>query len=83
MNLKQRFEDYTEAEFTHLVSEICSAKGGEAYQDELLENFIAVTEHPEGSDLIYYSDDDDLTPEKIIAAVRTWRRSKELPDFKT
>ncbi len=52
MDLKNRFEDYTEAEFTHLVSEICSAEGGDSYQDKLLENFIAVTQHPDGSDLI-------------------------------
>ncbi|MCG7367884.1 bacteriocin immunity protein [Pantoea sp. ACRSH] len=81
MKLKPKFEDYTEAEFTQLVSEICSAEGGEAYQDELLENFIAVTEHPEGSDLIYYSDDDDVTPEKVIATVRAWRKGEGLPDF--
>lgn len=82
MNLKPRFEDYTEAEFNQLVSEICSAEGNEAYQDELLENFIAVTEHPDGSDLIYYNDDDDLTPEKIVATVRSWRMSAGLSDFK-
>lgn len=81
MNLKPRFEDYTEAEFTQLVSEICSVEGSEAYQDELLENFIAVTEHPDGSDLIYYSDD-DATPEKVIATVRAWRESEGLPDLK-
>lgn len=83
MNLKPRFEDYTEAEFTKLVSEICSAEGNEAYQDELLDNFIAVSEHPEGSDLIYYDDDDDLTPEKIVATVRAWRKSEGLADFKS
>lgn len=82
MKLNQRFEDYTAAEFTQLVSEICSAEGGEAYQDELLENFIAMTEHPDGSDLIYYSDDKDLTPEKIVATVRSWRNSVGLPDLK-
>lgn len=82
MNLKPRFEDYTEEEFTQLVSEICSAEGSEAYQDELLDNFIAVTEHPGGSDLIYYNDDDDLTPEKIVATVRSWRKMAGLPDFK-
>lgn len=81
MNLKPRFEDYTEAEFTQLVSEICSAEGSEAYQDELLDNFIAVAEHPEGSDLIYYNDNDDLTPEKIVATVRAWRKSAGLSDF--
>ena len=81
MKLKPRFEDYTEAEFIQLVSEICSVEGSEAYQDELLENFIAVTEHPEGSDLIYYSDD-DATPEKVLATVRAWRESEGLPDLK-
>lgn len=82
MNLKPRFEDYTQAEFTQLVSEICSAEGSEAYQDELLDNFMAVAEHLEGSDLIYYNDDDDLTPEKIVATVRAWRKSAGLSDFK-
>ncbi|MGK3131141.1 bacteriocin immunity protein [Pantoea sp. C8B4] len=83
MNLKHRFEEYTEAEFTRLVSLIFSAEGGEGFQDELLENFIAVTEHPEGSDLIYYSDDDELTPEKVVTTVRLWRKQEGLPTFKS
>lgn len=83
MNIKPTFEDYTEAEFTQLVSEICSAKSGEAYQDQLLENFITVSEHPEGSDLIYYSDDDNATPEKIVAAVKAWRQAHGKSGFKS
>lgn len=83
MDLRKSFEEYSEAEFTRLVSLIFNAEGGERFQDELLENFIAVTEHPDGSDLIYYSDDDDLTPEKIIATVRAWRKSVGLPDLKS
>lgn len=82
MELKQKYQDYTEAEFTQLVSEICSAEGSEAYQDELLENFISVTEHPEGSDLIYYNDDEDLTPEKIVKTVKVWREANGKPGFK-
>lgn len=82
MKLKPRFEDYTEAEFTALVAEIFSAGGGEKYQDELLENFIAVSEHPEGSDLIYYNFDDNLTPGKVVAIVREWRKGQGLADFK-
>ncbi|ERM09971.1 colicin immunity protein ImmE2 [Pantoea agglomerans Tx10] len=83
MNIKPTFEDYTEAEFTQLVSEICSAKGGEAYQDQLLENFITVSEHPEGSDLIYYSDDDKATPERIVAAIKAWRQAQGKNGFKS
>ncbi len=37
MKLKPGFEDYTEEEFIQWVNEFCSAKGGEAQQDELLE----------------------------------------------
>lgn len=71
MHFKNRFSDYTEAEFTLFIIEIFGSESGESYQDALLEIFIAVTEHPEGSDLIYYSDDDDnLTPDKVVAAVR-------------
>lgn len=83
MKLKPRFQDYTEAEFTVLVAKIFNAEGGEKHQNELLENFITVSEHPESSDLIYYNDDEDLTPEKVVAEVREWRKSQELPDFKT
>lgn len=82
MNMNSRFQDYTEAEFTELVAKIFSAEGGEKYQDELIEVFITVSEHPEGSDLIFYNDDDDLTPEKVVATVREWRKGQGLVDFK-
>ncbi len=42
--------DYTEIEFLELLKIIISAEGSDGYQDELLENFIATTEHPDGSD---------------------------------
>jgi len=83
MELKKKFQDYTEVEFTQLVSEIFSAEGGEAYQDQLLENFIAVAEHPEGTDLIYYNQDTDLTPKKVVDAVKAWRHANGKPGFKS
>ena len=82
MELKNKFQDYTQAEFTKLVSEIFGAKGGEAYQDQLLENFIAVSEHPDGSDLIYYNDDANLTPEKVVETVKAWRKANSKPGLK-
>ncbi|MEB5837033.1 bacteriocin immunity protein [Pantoea dispersa] len=82
MELKNNFQDYTQAEFTQLVSEIFGAQGGEAYQDQLLENFIAVSEHPDGSDLIYYNDDANLTPEKVVETVKEWRKANNKPGLK-
>ncbi|RPE03221.1 bacteriocin immunity protein [Candidatus Pantoea deserta] len=83
MEVKQKFEDYTEAEFIQLVSEICSAEGGEAYQDKLVANFNLVSEHPKGSDLIFYDDDEDATPEEIVATVKAWREANGKSGFKS
>jgi len=82
MKFKPGFENYTEAEFTSLVQEIFNAQGGEAYQDELIEHVCSLSEHPEGSDLIFYNDDDDLTPEKVVATMREWRKGQGLADFR-
>lgn len=82
MKLKPRFEDYTEAEFVSLVQKIFNAQGGEAYQDELIAHVCSMSKHPEGSDLIFYNEDDDLTPEKVVATMREWRKGQGLPDFK-
>ncbi|WNY81933.1 bacteriocin immunity protein [Cronobacter dublinensis] len=83
MNLKPRFEDYTEAEFTQLVSEIFSAQGGEAYQDELIEHVCTLSEHPEGSDLIFYNEDEDIPPQGIVEEIKTWRKANGKSGFKS
>ncbi|CAH1544989.1 colicin-E8 immunity protein [Vibrio harveyi] len=84
MRLHDRLEDYTELEFLELLNTIISAEGSDEYQDELLENFIATTEHPEGSDLIYYPENpEDGKSESIVRIVKEWRLSQGLPGFKS
>ncbi|EJB8443815.1 bacteriocin immunity protein [Vibrio parahaemolyticus] len=84
MRLHDRLEDYTEFEFLELLNTIISAEGSDEYQDELLENFIAITEHPEGSDLIYYPENpEDGKSESIVRIVKEWRLSQGLPGFKS
>ena len=83
MRLRDSLEDYTELEFVELINIIVSAEGTDEYQDELLENFIATTGHPNGSDLIYYPESsEDGTPESIVRIVKEWRFSEGLPCFK-
>ncbi len=83
ITLKNSISDYTEDEFLRLVEEICSATGGEEYQDDLLENFIAVSSHPSGSDLIFYPEDGaDDSPAGITETVKKWREANGLPGFK-
>ncbi|HKS35334.1 MAG TPA: bacteriocin immunity protein [Enterobacteriaceae bacterium] len=60
-----------------------NAEGNEEAQDQYLENFIAVTEHPEGSDLIYYPEgDNDGSVDAIVKEVKTWRAKTGKPGFK-
>ncbi len=83
MTPKCSLADYTEAEFLCLVEEICSATGGEEYQDDLLENFIEVSGHPSGSDLIFYPEDGaEDSPKGITETVKKWRAVNGLPGFK-
>ena len=70
-------------EFLQLVAEICSAEGSEEYQDELIDKFIQLSEHPSKSDLIFWpAPDADDTPEGIVAVVENWRAENNLPPFK-
>lgn len=82
MKFKPRFEYYTEAEFTSLVQEIFNAEGGEAYQDELIKHVCSLSEHHEGSDLIFYNEDEDITPQGIVEEIKTWRKANGKPGFK-
>ncbi|MBS0970409.1 bacteriocin immunity protein [Nissabacter archeti] len=81
--LRHKFEDYTEAEFLALVETICSAEGGEKYQDALITNFDIVSEHPESTDLIFYPEDPDITSKGIVDQIKAWRQANDKPLFKT
>ncbi|OWF74492.1 bacteriocin immunity protein [Yersinia kristensenii] len=83
MKLRYKLEEYTESEFIELVSKIISDEGSEDELDSLLENFIQVSEHPSGSDLIYYPEDGaDDSPEGILKLVKKWRAENGKLDLK-
>ncbi|MDW4656044.1 bacteriocin immunity protein [Escherichia coli] len=86
---KEKLEDYTEEEFLNFLGGLRSSmKDGkplkgkelEMYWDSLVDHFIEITQHPSGSDLIFYpkSQGDDK-PENILKIVKEWRRSQGLP----
>ncbi|EKN3725092.1 TPA: bacteriocin immunity protein [Yersinia enterocolitica] len=83
MKVKYKLEDYTESEFIELISTIIADEGFEGELDSLLEHFIQVSEHPSGSDLIYYPEDDvGNSPEAILAEIKKWRAENGKPGFK-
>ncbi len=76
MQLKDKFEEYSEAEFVALVKDIFDVHGSESYQDSLLEKFSRVTGYPSGTDLIFYPEGDNpVTPESVVTEIKQWRAS--------
>lgn len=84
MELKDKYEDYTESEFLDLIRNICDANTeSEALHNIWVRNFTKVIEHPDGSDLIYYPDAGaDESPEGILKTVKKWRAENGKPGFK-
>jgi hypothetical protein len=81
---KTNISDYTESEFLEFLNIICwSEYPNEQDQINAVLLFEALTEHPDGSDLIYYADsDEESTPEAIIEKVKSWRATNGKPGFK-
>ncbi|AWC96099.1 MULTISPECIES: bacteriocin immunity protein [Enterobacterales] len=83
MELKKSISDYTETEFKKFIEAIINCDGDEKTQDNNLEHFINVTEHPDGSDLIYYPENNnDGSADAIIKEIKTWRSKNGKPGFK-
>ncbi|SDT20303.1 bacteriocin immunity protein [Pseudomonas chlororaphis] len=83
--LKNSISDYTEKEFLQLLTDICEVNcQSEEDHSALVQHFRKISEHPKGSDLIFYpSDDADDSPEGILKTVKEWRRANGLPGFKS
>ena len=82
---KNSIADYTEVEFLGLLKRITKADSpSEKALDDLVDHFEMITQHPDGSDLIYYPDTpEDGKPENIVRIVKQWRLSQGLPCFKS
>jgi len=85
MSIKPNYSDYTELEFIEFLKEIYRANAEEPDEilDPLLEHFSAVTEHPSGTDLIYWPENDEQGElEAILSIIKAWRAANGKPGFK-
>ncbi|NNB41964.1 bacteriocin immunity protein [Pseudomonas chlororaphis] len=84
--MKNRFSDYTEAEFVELLEELRKEDmeaETDVRADALLLHFEKVSQHPAGSDLIYYPKNGSSgSPEDVTRIVKEWRKANGLPGFK-
>lgn len=83
MTLKSKFSEYTENEFIALLRTIIAGEGTEKEVDQLVFHFERVSEHPSGSDLIFYPEEGaDDSPEGITTTIINWREANGLSGFK-
>ncbi|AIN20054.1 colicin immunity / pyocin immunity family protein [Yersinia rochesterensis] len=84
MNIKNNISDYTELEFLNFVKDIYyDTYSSEDEHVKAVLQFETLTEHPDGSDLIYYPNDNrEDNPEGIVAEVKKWRAENGKPGFK-
>lgn len=85
MDNKEKFEDYTEQEFFDLLKNICDANAkDEAIINRWISTFEKVSQHPRGSDLIYYPEPgEDDSAQGILNSVKAWRAANGKPGFKS
>ncbi|AHK19384.1 MULTISPECIES: bacteriocin immunity protein [Yersinia pseudotuberculosis complex] len=76
--------DYTESEFLELVKKLFNVE--KTTEEEDINNLIEfkrLCEHPAGSDLIFYPDDNrEDSPEGVVKEVKKWRAENGKPGFK-
>ena len=81
----KNISDYTESEFLEFFRRLCDFSNKTESEDikNILE-FNRLTEHPAGSDLIFYPEDgQDDSPEGIVQQVKEWRKANGKPGFRS
>ena len=85
--MKSKISEYTEKEFLEFVKDIYTNNKKkfpteESHIQAVLE-FKKLTEHPRGSDLLYYPNENrEDSPAGVVKEVKEWRASKGLTGFK-
>jgi hypothetical protein len=82
--ITKKLEELTEQEFLNFVKKICNSDfPTEHQQTQAVLEFEEMSEHPDGSDLIYYPKNmKSDTPEGIVEKVKAWRAQNGKSGFK-
>ncbi|AAY39681.1 MULTISPECIES: bacteriocin immunity protein [Pseudomonas] len=89
MEFKNKYEEYTEAEFLAFLEEFFVNKqnleGDEygQYISKLAKHFDDISEHPEKNGLIFYpAEGVEDSPAGVLKVLKEWRAANGKPDFK-
>ncbi|HEX8589937.1 bacteriocin immunity protein [Pseudomonas sp.] len=80
---KSLISDYTEKEFLEFVDSICNGDHTEEEDIKNVQKFEALTEHPDGSDLLFYPKEGrEDSSEAVVQEVKEWRAANGKSGFK-
>lgn len=84
MNLKNKLEDYTESEFKALILRLFKGDySSEEELEEIVENIVNTSEHPNGSNILYFPEEGvEDSPDGVLSTIKQWRAANGKPGFK-
>lgn len=84
MKFKSKFEEYTESEFIALINRLVEGDySSEREHDAIVDNIVKISEHPSGSDILYYpAEGVEDSPAGALKAIKEWRAANGKPGFK-
>ncbi|MHA3734867.1 bacteriocin immunity protein [Pseudomonas sp. Eth.TT006] len=84
MRLKNKLEHYTESEYLAVIERLFKGKfRSERQHDAYVDNIVATSEHPSGSDILYYPEKDvEDSPAGVLNTIKQWREKNGKPGFK-
>jgi hypothetical protein len=84
MILKAKFEEYTESEFISLINRLIEGDySSEREHDAIVDSIVNISEHPSGSDILYYpAKEVEDSPAGVLKAIKDWRAANDKPGFK-
>lgn len=84
MIFKNKFEEYTESEYKTLIQRLFDGDySSEAELDEIVEIVVFTSEHPSGSDILYFPEEGiEDSPEGVLKVIKQWRAANGKPGFK-
>ncbi|WLH01040.1 bacteriocin immunity protein [Pseudomonas beijingensis] len=82
--IKKPYEQYTRKEFLHLIERLFNKEySSETELDALVHQIVDTSEHPDGTDIIFYpSKGVEDTPLGILNSIEFWREQNGKPGFK-
>lgn len=84
MELKATLQDYTATEFQTLVERIWAVDLPRQDHDRLINHFDRVVDHPSGTDLLFYPDDQfgENSPDWVVHHIKGWHQQQGIVGFK-